>query len=78
MAKILNIRGVEETVARQFAAGAAIRGVTQAEFLKLLLDLRVEAAIATEIGRTTEGWEVRAINQLTEWMTKNEMGDMYA
>lgn len=52
--KSLTIRTVEEQVAREFAAGAAIRGITQAEFLKRLLALRMEAALmfslSSEIG----------------------------
>jgi hypothetical protein len=35
--KVLNIRGIDEEVARQFAGGAAVRGWTQAEYLKQLL-----------------------------------------
>ncbi len=42
--KVLNIRGIDEDVARQFSAGAAIRGVTQAEFIGRLLALRNAAS----------------------------------
>lgn len=38
--KILNIRGVDESVHRRFSAGAAARGITQAEYLRRLLDYR--------------------------------------
>lgn len=38
-AKILSIRGVSEQVARDFAGSAAIRGYSQAEFLKQLMEL---------------------------------------
>lgn len=37
MAKVLNIRGIDEEVARAFSGGASIRGWTQAEYLKRLL-----------------------------------------
>jgi hypothetical protein len=37
--RILNIRGIDEDVARAFSAGAASRGWTQAEYLKQLLRL---------------------------------------
>ena len=39
MAKVLNIRGVDEGDARQLSAGAAIRGWTQSKYLKELLAL---------------------------------------
>ncbi len=40
MTKFLNIRGVEDSVAAEFSAGAAIRGITQAEYLARLIRLR--------------------------------------
>jgi len=41
MPKVLNIRGVNDSVARLFSAGAAIRGMTQAEYLAALVDLHL-------------------------------------
>ena len=38
--KIIQIRGVREEVARQFSIGAAVRGITQAEYLFRLMVLR--------------------------------------
>lgn len=49
MAKILSIRGVDENVSRQFAAGAAVRGITQAEYLGRLLELRERVAEAFQL-----------------------------
>lgn len=45
----ISIRGVDEAVARQFAAGAAARGITQAEYLRRLIDLRTEISAAMEL-----------------------------
>lgn len=56
MAKILSIRGVDEDVFRQFAAGAAVRGITQAEYLRLLIELRERVAEAFQL---TERFERR-------------------
>lgn len=53
MAKILNIRGVDEEVSRQFAAGAAVRGITQAEYLGRLIELRERVAEAIQLTEQT-------------------------
>ena len=37
--KVLNIRGIDETVARDFSASASVRGMTQAEYLARLMEL---------------------------------------
>lgn len=81
MAKILNIRGVDERVAREFAAGAAIRGLTQADFLQKLLELRMIATVAIgDPGRTDSSVEALSAcwNSLRAWLVSNEMLDMYA
>lgn len=49
MVKILSIRGVDEGVSRQFSAGAAVRGITQAEYLKRLVELRERVADALQL-----------------------------
>lgn len=75
MAKILSIRGVDEDVSRQFAAGAAVRGITQAEYLKRLLDLRESTVAAAALD------EVRAAAALDEVrvaLTKNALWDHVA
>lgn len=54
MAKILSIRGVDEEVSRQFAAGAAVRGITQAEYLRRLLDLRESVVAAVRLPERTD------------------------
>jgi len=81
MAKILNIRGVDEKVAREFAAGAAIRGLTQADFLQKLLELRMEACLSVgDPGREdyTEETLRRHRDGLRHWLVSNEMLDMFA
>lgn len=78
MAKIMNIRGVDERVAREFAAGAAIRGLTQAEFLKKLLELRMEACLAISTREGDPKWAMERIANLHQWLSENEMLDMYA
>lgn len=35
----LNIRNIPKQTHRRFSAGAALEGVTQAEFLRLLMDM---------------------------------------
>lgn len=42
--KIIGIKGVPEDVAKQFSVGAAARGITQAQYLTGLLELRSLAA----------------------------------
>lgn len=53
MAKILNIRGVDEDVSHQFSAGAAVRGITQAEYLRLLIELREHTVTAMQLHERT-------------------------
>lgn len=45
MTKILNIRGVEDHVAREFSVGANARGLTQAEYLRRLLAFRFDVCL---------------------------------
>lgn len=62
--KFLNIRNVEEAVAREFSAGAAIRGITQAEYLKRLLKLRGECAFAVIMSQRPDGDDAYIANQM--------------
>lgn len=79
MAKILNIRGVDENVAREFAAGAAIRGYTQAEFLKKLLELRMEAALLVlEPSQYRPDVVESKFRAFQQFVTANDLMDKYA
>lgn len=81
MAKILSIRGVDEEVSRQFAAGAAVRGITQAEYLRRLLDLRESAVAALRLSQRTEPPLFSASESLDELravLTRNALWDHLA
>ena len=51
MAKTLSIRGVNEHVAQAFAGGAAVRGWTQAEYLRQLMYLHSLVRLEFSDGR---------------------------
>lgn len=81
MAKILSIRGVDEDVIRQFSAGAAVRGITQAEYLKRLIDLRESAVAAVRLTERTEPplfSAAEAIDEVRAVLTKNALWDHFA
>lgn len=75
--KYLNIRNVDEDVARKFSAGATVRGLTQAEYLGLLVELREMADLAMA------DWEsCNAIHnyykRMHDWLVTNRMGSQWA
>ena len=81
MAKILSIRGVDEDVSRQFAAGAAVRGITQAEYLKRLLDLRESTVVAVRLTERTQAplfSAAAALDEVRVALTKNALWDHVA
>lgn len=79
--KFLTVRNVEESVAREFSAGAAIRGITQAEYLKRLLALRTEAAFAAIMAARPDEDDANAAKQmryLSGQLASLELWDMTA
>ncbi len=87
MTKFLNIRGVEDSVAAEFSAGAAIRGITQAEYLGRLIRLRGEAF--HRIGaRDLDGMDpndpkaaarlLESVRALQRFIIELELGDHWA
>lgn len=78
--KSLTIRGVDESVAREFAAGAAVRGITQAEYLRRLLQLRFFANAHTmELPHNAPLEDLGAsAKHLQQWILDLDMDDKSA
>lgn len=77
--KSLTIRAVEEDIAREFAAGAAIRGITQAEYLKRLLRFRMLASVHLRGTRDTpDEQRVDDHKTLAGFMASLDLWDMSA
>lgn len=78
MAKILSIRSVDEDVIRLFSGGAAIRGITQAEYLQRLLELRCWAVTAVQLSSREDHGPAAAIEVLRKALTELDLWDTTA
>lgn len=78
MAKILNIRSVDEEVIRKFSGGAAVRGVTQAEYLRRLLNLREDVVTAYQLSKQEDWGAERGMEGVRQSLTDLQMWDVVA
>lgn len=77
--KFLTVRGVEDSVAREFSAGAAVRGINQSEYLRRLLQLRLIAGqhLSRPVG-ASEAEKAAHFEHLTQWMNDLNLWDQTA
>ncbi len=78
MTKFLNIRGVEDQTARAFSGGAAVRGITQAEYLARLLALRADVVAAARMGLREDTTKEFVVMMLQDALDEHGLRDVVA